>query len=224
MKKIITTAIATIIFTVTSNAQLMVTNLSSAAIPQLLEDYVENPPMEEVAETFIPEDLEVFSFMPEDFIEYDVDVAPGISEEELAEALESFQSELSDYARKFLGTKYVWGAKGPRAFDCSGFTGYVFKNFGYNIGGNSREQATRGQKVDIKEARVGDLMFFSRPRGGKTVGHVGMVIDVDPDNGTLKFIHASTKKGVTIQQFPDSGHYNRRFLQVRRVIDEDKLV
>ena len=125
--------------------------------------------------------------------------------------------------KKFLGTKYVWGAKGPKAFDCSGFTGYVFKNFGYNIGPNSTTQATRGKKIDIAEARVGDLMFFSRPGTGRRVGHVGVVIETNPEDGTLKFIHASGKKGVTIQQFPDRGYYNRRFLHARRVIDEDNL-
>ncbi len=229
MKTLMIAAVGALMAMPAAHAQDSVpqTNVDEIVTPMLIEEFVTDPREGPYADYFLPEGVEVVSIFPQDddeIVEFEIDAEDGVTIDEVEQALQALQSDLTDYAKKFLGTKYVWGAKGPKAFDCSGFTGYVFKNFGYDIGPCSRVQATRGEKVDIKDARVGDLMFFSRPGGGKTVGHVGMVIDVDPENGSLKFIHASSKKGVTIQQFPDSGHYNRRFLQVRRVIDDSKLV
>lgn len=131
---------------------------------------------------------------------------------------------LVDYAKNYLGTRYRHGAKGPNAFDCSGFTSYVFSKFGYQLSPASRMQGTQGERVDLANVEVGDLMFFSGRRGGSTIGHVGMVIDVDRKNGTLKFIHASTSKGVVIQNYPDGAYYSRHFLHVQRVIDSEQPV
>ena len=131
---------------------------------------------------------------------------------------------LVDYAKNYLGTRYRHGAKGPNAFDCSGFTSYIFRKFGYQLSPASRMQGTQGERVDLANVEVGDLMFFSGRRGGSTIGHVGMVIDVDRKNGTLKFIHASTSKGVVIQNYPDGAYYSRHFLHVQRVIDAEKPI
>lgn len=164
--------------------------------------------------------------LPEDsIIEFVIEVEQGdsITVEEVESAMQALQRDLVEYAKRYIGTPYRYGATGPKRFDCSGFTSWVFNNFGYDIGRTSRNQSASGEKVELSEVRVGDLMFFSRPRGGKTVGHVGMVIDVNSEDGTLQFIHASTSKGVTVTQFPDSGYFNRRFLHVGRVVDETKL-
>lgn len=131
---------------------------------------------------------------------------------------------LVDYAKNYIGTRYRHGAKGPNAFDCSGFTSYVFRKFGYQLSPASRMQGTQGEHVDLANVEVGDLMFFSGRRGGSTVGHVGMVVDVDRANGTLKFIHASTKRGVVIQNYPDGAYYSRHFLHARRVIDVEQPI
>lgn len=130
------------------------------------------------------------------------------------------KNELVGYARKYLGTRYVGGGKGPSGFDCSGFTSYIFRNFGYVLNPGSRLQGTQGEEVSINDVEVGDLMFFSGRRGGRTVGHVGMVVDVDRATGNVKFIHASSSQGVVIQNYPDGGYYSKRFLHARRVIDE----
>lgn len=127
--------------------------------------------------------------------------------------------ELTEYASRFLGRKYVWGATGPKSFDCSGFTGYVFRHGGIELPRTSRMQFTQGTKVDRDDLRPGDLMFFSSPRSGKgQVGHVGIVVDVDESTGSVTFIHASTKKGITYQKFPDGGYYSRAYIGAKRVI------
>lgn len=158
---------------------------------------------------------------PPETIQYEI-ITDGdsITQGEVESALSQLQNQLTDYASSFVGTPYRWGATGPKRFDCSGFTSWVFKHFGYDIGRTSRNQSAKGQKIGLDEVRVGDLMFFSRPGTGKNVGHVGMVVDVSPEDGSLKFIHASSRKGVTVQKYPDNGYYQRRFLHVRRVIDE----
>lgn len=126
--------------------------------------------------------------------------------------------EIIDYATKHLGRPYRSGAKGPSAFDCSGFTSYVFKKFDIALSPSSRTQYTQGRKISLDEVRPGDLLFFAGRRGGKTVGHVVMAVDVNED-GSIKFIHAATSKGITYGKYPDDGYYSKRYIGARRVID-----
>ena len=127
-----------------------------------------------------------------------------------------------DYASKFIGTRYRSGASGPSAFDCSGFTSYVYKNFGITLSRSSRTQYLEGEKVSINNVKPGDLLFFSsRGSGRGRVGHVAMVVSVDNEAGTCRFIHASTKRGVGDQNFPDGGYYQRNFIGARRIIGTD---
>lgn len=129
------------------------------------------------------------------------------------------EDRMVNYASRFIGTRYRLGASGPSAFDCSGFTSYVYKNFGITLNRSSRSQFLQGEKVSANNLRPGDLMFFSsRSAGRGNVGHVAMVVSVDPANGTCKFIHASVKHGVTYQSFPDNGYYSRNFLGARRIL------
>lgn len=128
--------------------------------------------------------------------------------------------KMVDYASSFLGTRYRLGASGPKAFDCSGFTSYVFRNFGITLNRSSSMQYTQGRKINIDNLEPGDLLFFSSARSGRgNVGHVAIVAEVDKDNGTCKFIHASVKKGVTYQTFPDGGYYERNFIGAKRMLD-----
>ncbi|MCM1292939.1 MAG: C40 family peptidase [Bacteroides sp.] len=128
-------------------------------------------------------------------------------------------SRMVDYAARFLGTRYVLGATGPKAFDCSGFTSYVYKNFGITLNRTSRDQYRQGEKVSVNNLRPGDLLFFSsRTAGRGNVGHVAMVVSVNKEDGSCTFIHASVKKGVTYQKFPDNGYFSRTFIGARRIL------
>ena len=120
-------------------------------------------------------------------------------------------------AKKHLGKPYVWASKGPNSFDCSGFTGYVFKQFDMKIGSCSREQYKIGKSVDRKHLRKGDLVFFTSRRSGSNVGHVGIVWEVNKETGDFKFIHASTKGGIRISEF--EGYYVQRYVGAKRVVD-----
>ena len=127
-------------------------------------------------------------------------------------------ANLLDEAMSHIGARYRSGSKGPHSFDCSGFTSYVFKQLGSaNIGSSSRDQYARNIPVNRNEMQRGDLVFFTSPRSGRNVGHVGIVVDVDPLTNSFNFIHASSSGGVIISNSND-GFYARRFIGVRRVL------
>ena len=69
-------------------------------------------------------------------------------------------------AMQYVGSPYVWGASGPSAFDCSGFTQYVYAQVGINLPRTSSEQAVSGTPVSASEAQPGDLVTWP--------GHVGI--------------------------------------------------
>lgn len=86
-------------------------------------------------------------------------------------------------AFKHLGKPYVWGAKGPNTFDCSGLTYYVYmKATGHYIAGWTGEQQYAGTQIPVSQAQPGDLVFWG-PSSGVT-HHVGIYI------GNGQFIHA----------------------------------
>jgi cell wall-associated NlpC family hydrolase len=127
----------------------------------------------------------------------------------------SMTKKIEKYAKKKLGKKYVWGAVGPKSFDCSGFTKNVFQcTTGINIPRVSRDQAKIGKYVKYKELQRGDMVFFDTEKkySGK-VNHVGIYLN----NGN--FIHASSaKKKVIITSFKKKPFYKKRFLWGRRVV------
>src|SRR5699024_8063364 len=92
-------------------------------------------------------------------------------------------------AKSHMGKPYVWGARGPNAFDCSGYIQYVFKQSGKSVAGNTT--GLYGQASKVSSPKAGDLVFFAGTyRAG--ISHVGIYL------GNGKFIHASTSRGVTI--------------------------
>lgn len=147
------------------------------------------------------------------------DIAKRESEVLKGESAEHQQlvADLLKEANKHLGKPYRHGMKGPYAFDCSGFTSFVYKQFGYSISPASRIQYTDGEKVDRKNLRKGDLVFFTSRSSGKNVGHVGIVVNADNETGAFKFIHASIR-GVKISEC--EGYYANRYVGARRIIND----
>ena len=99
---------------------------------------------------------------------------------------------------KQLGKKYIWGANGPKAFDCSGLSKfYVKKKKNKVIPRRAIAQSKKGKKISIKNIRKGDLLFFATTKKDE-ITHVGIYI------GKNKFIHASSaKKKVVIGSLKD---------------------
>ena len=117
-------------------------------------------------------------------------------------------SEVVAYAKKYLGSRYVYGGSSPSGFDCSGFTSYVYKHFGVGLSRTAASQSGNGKSVS--SLQQGDLVFF-RGSKGSSIGHVGIYI------GGNSFIHAATSKtGVIISSLSEN-YYKTRYVGARRI-------
>jgi cell wall-associated NlpC family hydrolase len=74
-------------------------------------------------------------------------------------------------ARTVMGRPYVWGAAGPRGFDCSGLMLWSFQHAGVRLPHSSSSQSMIGRPVSRAELQPGDLVFFYSP-----VSHVGLYV------------------------------------------------
>ena len=121
-------------------------------------------------------------------------------------------------AYKYLGVRYRSGHSGPDGFDCSGFTSFVFSQHDIKLTHSSRAQYNEGARVtDVASLQRGDLVFFGGSRSAKSIGHVGIVTEVDPTKRSFKFIHASTSAGIKVDSSLDP-YYTRRYVGACRVI------
>ena len=126
-------------------------------------------------------------------------------------------SGIVDFARQYLGVRYSYGGASPSGFDCSGFTSYVYKQFGYKLNRSASDQLDNGVAVSRSELQPGDLVFFRDPAtaGSYPMSHVGIYI------GNGQFIHASSSKtspGVKISNLSASW-YTNIYAGARRIIN-----
>jgi len=117
------------------------------------------------------------------------------------------RANLVDTASNYLGVPYLWGGSSGAGFDCSGLTMAVYRLNGLQMPRSSREQFARGTPVPLKEARRGDLVFFTT-NGAGTVSHVGIYLGGDT------FIHAP-KHGRKISREKITGYYREHLLGAR---------
>jgi len=95
-------------------------------------------------------------------------------------------------AESKLGARYRYGGTGPKSFDCSGFVYWVYKNSGAKVKKVPRMGRTTYSKYkkynigrNIKKAKPGDIIMFSRSGSVKRITHVAIYY------GNGKIIHAS---------------------------------
>lgn len=120
--------------------------------------------------------------------------------------------EVANYAKQFVGYKYVYGASNPsKGFDCSGLTMYVYKQFGVSLSHSATAQSKVGTKVSKSNLKPGDLVFFTDYKTGKGIGHVGIYI------GNNNFVHASTEKTGVKTSSLTSGSYSKRYVTATRL-------
>ena len=133
---------------------------------------------------------------------------------------EILRDSVIQYAHNYLKVPYRMGGTSPKAFDCSGFTSYVYKNFGYNLYRTANDQIKNSEKIVEKtELKPGDLVFFKgRNAKQNRIGHVGIVVESD-ENGSFRFIHASCKYGVTVTD-GDKDYYRTRFVAAGRIVGD----
>jgi NlpC/P60 family protein len=109
------------------------------------------------------------------------------------------------------GSPYVDGGSNPAGFDCSGFTQYVFAQYGVSLPREVRDQFRLGQVVAARELAPGDLVFFTTTAPGAS--HVAIAIGGD------EFVHAPSASGVVRVEHLSSTYWASRYLGARRIWD-----
>lgn len=117
-------------------------------------------------------------------------------------------------ASENLGVNYRGGGMSKAGFDCSGLIYSTFKKYDIELPRSSHEMAEVGSKINPKEAKKGDLIFFIN-RGQRRINHVGMIVEASNDE--IKFIHSSTQSGVTVSSTKEP-YYHKTFAQINRVV------
>jgi peptidoglycan DL-endopeptidase CwlO len=113
-------------------------------------------------------------------------------------------------ARSFIGTPYRNGGADPGGFDCSGFTQYVFAQLGVALPRSVSEQARTGDRVDRRDLREGDLVFFAID--GRTISHIGIVVTA------RTFVHAPSSRGSVREESLSVAYWQARYATARRVV------
>lgn len=128
----------------------------------------------------------------------------SLNKEEYTEA----QQKLVERAEYYLGVPYVWGGTSPYGLDCSGLTQRIFREaLGVEITRVTYTQQYQGEKVDLKDIQVGDLIFWGEP-----TYHVAIYV------GDGYYIHAPQPGDVV-----KYSNYNiTGASQIRRMVDYKK--
>lgn len=116
----------------------------------------------------------------------------------------------------WIGTPYVYGGNTQRGVDCSGLTLAIYKKvYGKKLHRRSRDQYEKDvRRIRRDDMQQGDLVFFTSPRSGGRVGHVGIYLR----DGY--FLHASSTRGVVVSHL-DGNYYRKHWVGAGRVPDDD---
>lgn len=122
-----------------------------------------------------------------------------------SDGVSSSQASIVEYAKQFLGNRYVWGGSSlTNGTDCSGFTMSLYARYGHSLPHNAAAQA--GVTRSVSSPKPGDLFFYSN---GSRINHVAMYI------GSGLVIHASNPSdGIKI-----SNAYYRKPVKIGRVMN-----
>jgi len=123
--------------------------------------------------------------------------------------------KIVDYAEQFEGVRYKYGGTTKRGMDCSGLIQTSYKSEAILLPRTTKDLSTSGDWIDLKKVQKGDLLFFATKKNSRKVNHVGIVTSVNKTD--VKFIHASTSKGVMISKLKERYWYFA-FVQARRIL------
>ncbi len=134
--------------------------------------------------------------------EYDYQLSKSINYQKL-------YLSLNKQYNSWKGVRYKYGGNTKKGIDCSAFVQRTFKDrLNINIPRTTALQSKVGKEISLDELEMGDLIFF---KTGWNSRHVGIYLEGG------KFLHASTKRGVTISRL-DNNYYSKHFWKVKRII------
>ena len=125
----------------------------------------------------------------------------------------SINKKIIQKALSYKGTKYKYGGMTKSGIDCSGLMYNSFKSEHITLPRTSLAQSQRGVAISKKNIQEGDLVFFKTSRKNR-INHVGLV--VSNKSGTVKFIHASSSRGVMISSLKE-GYWANAYAKARRI-------
>ena len=123
---------------------------------------------------------------------------------------DELRQQIVNYAMQYVGNKYISGGQSlAGGTDCSGFTCFVYADFGYAISRTPQGQlSSSGRSINYSEAKPGDIICYSS-NGGKSCTHVALYM------GEGQVVHsANSRKGVIVQ----NADYDR-IIGVKNVIN-----
>ena len=148
-----------------------------------------------------------YAFVAKEYVkeQYTLKRAAKVSTIKAKNGVSSSQASIVEYAKQFLGNRYVWGGTSlTHGTDCSGFTMSLYRRYGYSLPHNAAAQA--GCTRRVSSPKPGDLFFYSN---GSRINHVAMYI------GGGMVIHASNARdGIKI-----SNAYYRHPVKIGRVMN-----
>ncbi|WP_173297311.1 C40 family peptidase [Thermanaeromonas sp. C210] len=120
-------------------------------------------------------------------------------------------SDVVRVAEKLLGAPYLWGGVSIYGVDCSGLTYISYFLNGIKLPRDADQQFQVGQKVEKKDLRPGDLVFFNTQGFGELPTHVGIYL------GDGRFINARSRQGVVVSSLEET-LFARGYLGARRYL------
>ncbi|MGO4321880.1 C40 family peptidase [Pseudomonas sp. KB_12] len=124
-------------------------------------------------------------------------------------------SNVLSRAVNVLGTPYRWGGSSPsKGFDCSGLVKYAFNDATFDLPRTSNAMAAgHGEKVERKDLKPGDLIFFKLK--SHRVNHVAIYL------GNDRFIHAPRRgKSVSIDTL-NKPYWDTHYVVAKRVLPKE---
>lgn len=141
--------------------------------------------------------------------------AVGPIEPEVLDDTSSLANNIINTALTFSGTRYKFGGTTKKGMDCSGLLHVAFGEHDVKLPRVSYDMAEEGRPIKIKNVTKGDLLFFITSKRSRHINHVGMVVAIE--NKEIKFIHASTSRGVIVSSLHE-GFWNSAFVKATRVL------
>lgn len=122
--------------------------------------------------------------------------------------------KIIETARSYRGTPHRDGGVSRMGIDCSALIQLSFQSAGIKLPRTANQQSLAGKPIDRKSLQPGDLIFFSDRKIGKGITHVGLVTEI-LDEGEIKFIHTSSRLGVT-ENLLSTNYFNKTYAKAVR--------